>query len=72
MTHKEALRLLSEAELHTPITELLASAGLTHFPLDGIARDVRYISSGESLGHFSASGAVVLYVQHRDNVAKAA
>lgn len=72
MKYDEAVSKMSERERNIPITDLLRSVGLEHFPNNGIQREVRNAGSGDLVGYYSADKAVILYVQTRDAMAVAA
>ncbi|NSY17226.1 hypothetical protein [Neorhizobium sp. AL 9.2.2] len=61
-----AVSKMSDDELEVPLTELLKSVGLEHFPHGGHARQVRKAGTGEVVGNFRCDEAIILYVNTRD------
>lgn len=61
-----AVSKMSDVEMETPLTDLLKSVGLEHFPHGGHAREVRKAVTGEVVGHFRCDEAMILYVNTRD------
>lgn len=66
LSREQASARMTDVEQEIPITKLLASVGLCHFPCNGISREVRNATTDELVGFYSAGEAVILYVELRD------
>ncbi|MBX5089382.1 hypothetical protein [Rhizobium lentis] len=72
MTYAEAVSQMTDEEREIPITKLLKSVGLVHFPHDFTRREVRNEATGEHVGFYSSGEAIILFVETRNAIANAA